>query len=298
MGAERSKKHHTVPQFLLRNFTDSSGILFEFDLDLLRRYRRTPAQVGHTRDFYTVETHSGPSDEVEHILQTIEDVAAGAVRKLKVPGATITSAEMDALVLLVAVQKQRTPAHRSNMIDFLDRTEDLARHIAKSEGLDPEEATAELRSQFEETRGKNFMNRFMLDSVKLVFSLMRPRGWGILRRQPDAPEFVISDNPVVITDLRPNTGPPYSPLIPFGEDSKITMPLSPDFMLISYFEKELSKEMYIPAELVEHANYQQLRNTERRLYGHSDDFQWGRLPSRILCWPDWIEDQLEARASL
>jgi hypothetical protein len=296
MEGSRSKKHHTVPQFLLRNFAGADGQLVEFDLDLLKSYRRTPAQVGHTKDFYTIERSNGPSDEVERILANIENVASGAVRKLQTPRSTITMAELDALVLLVAVQRQRTPANRAHMVDFIDRTEELARHVAKSHGLDPDEAMTNLSPELEEARGNNFMNGFMLDSVKMIYPLMRRRGWSVMRRETGGPKFVISDNPVVISDLREDKGPPYFPLIPYGEDSKLTMPLSPDLILVSYYEPEMSKEAYLPAELVEFVNHEQLRNSERRLYGSETDFYWGRLGSRVLSWDDWVEDQREARA--
>lgn len=293
---ERRKRHHTIPQFVLRNFVDGDGYLFEFDLDLLKKYRRKPAQVGHSTDFYTIQTPDGPSDEIEQILSRIEDAASGAVQKLSIQGQQLSREEWNALVLLVALQRQRVPATRAQMIDFIDRSEQVARRVAQAHGLDPDVATEDLRREMEFTRSGNFMNPYLLDSLKMVYRLMRRRGWAVFRRNADAPPFVLSDNPVVITDLRPDTGPPFTPLIPYGEDSKITMPITPDVMLVSYYDPALSKEAYADAQIVEFLNYQQLQHTERRLYGCDDSFRWGRIGERLLGWPDYVTYQEGARA--
>ena len=293
---QRRQKHHTVPQFVLRNFADSQGYIHEFDLDLLKQYRRKPAQVAHSTDFYTIETEDGPSDAVEQILSRIEDSASDVVRKLAAPGTLLTGEDRDALILLVALQAQRVPARRDHMTEFIDRAEAMAKHVAKCHGLDPEEATAKLREEMEFTRSGNFMNPFLVESLDPVFRLMRRRGWAILRRPEGAPRFVIADDPVVVTDLREDNGPPYLPLIPYGEDSKLTMPISPDMTLVSYYEPEMSKEAYLPAEHIALCNHQQLRNSARRLYGRENDFNWGRLGDRELWWNDFVVDQEEARA--
>jgi hypothetical protein len=274
----------------------TDGSLFEFDLDLLKVYKRKPKQVAQTTDFYTIDTPDGPSDAVEQIIARIEDAAARVVHKLAAPGTPITAKELDALVLFVALQRHRVPAHRDQMIDFVDRAEEVSKRMAAARGLDPEESTAQLRKEMEFTRSRNFTNPFLLESLTPTFRLMRRRGWALMRRADDAPPFVISDSPVVITDLREDTGPPYFPLIPYGEDSKLTMPLSPDLVLVSYYEPEASTECYAPSEFVGLLNHQQMMNTVRRLFGRENDFTWGVLPDRTLWWKDYVLDQEEARA--
>ncbi|MCH8273297.1 MAG: DUF4238 domain-containing protein [Armatimonadetes bacterium] len=296
MADQRRQKHHTVPQFVLRNFADCDGYIYEFDLDLLKVYRRKPAQVAHSTDFYTIDTEDGPSDGVEQVLSRIEDRASAVVRKLATPGTPLTCDDLDALVMLVALQAQRVPARREQMTSFIDSVEELARRVATSHGLDPDDATAHLRGEMDFTRSGNFMNPFLLVSLDPVFRLMRRRGWAVVRRPEGAPRFIIADNPVVVTDLREETGPPYFPLIPYGEDSKLTMPISPDMTLVSYYEPKMSKEAYLPAELVGLCNHQQLRNADRRLYGSGKDFNWGKLDDRVLWWNDFVVDQEEARA--
>jgi hypothetical protein len=43
-------------------------------------------------------------------------------------------------------------------------------------------------------------------------------------------------------------------------------------------------------------NFEQMKNTVRRLYGRENDFTWG-LPDRTLWWKDYVVDQEEARAA-
>lgn len=291
---ERRKRHHTIPKLLLRNFAGDDGRLFEYDLDLLKRNLRTPGQVGHTKDIYTIQTPDGPSDEVEKLLARFEDSASSAVRKLLPPGEPLSVEEWDSLILLVALQGQRVPAERARTIDFIDRSEDMARKVAESQGLDPDEATTDLHSDLEFTRSRDSMNQLMLISLTVTYRLMRPRGWGVLRRHADAPRFIIADDPVVITDLRPDTGPPYTPLIPFGENSKIVMPISPDVALVSYYEPEMSRETLVEGIVVGLVNWQQLQNAQRRVYAHEEDFSFGVGEQRLL-WADYVAYQERVR---
>lgn len=294
-GEGMRKDHHTIPRFVLRNFADHSGSLYEFDLDLLKRYKRSPGQVAHTPEFYTIDTVEGPSDAVEKILAEIESDAAKVVENIKAPSTKISTADLDSLVLFVALQLTRVPAHRETLTDFVYRTMDKAKMVAISQKLDPEASTKQLQAEMDFTRSRNFMNPFMLETLEPIFRLMRRRGWSLVRREMSAPEFVISDSPVVISDLRPDTGPPYTPLLPYGEDSKIVLPLSPDMCLVSYYDPKLSNERVLPGELIEVLNYQQMKSALRRLYGRTDNFSWGRLQARVLRWPDYIEDQRGAR---
>ena len=91
----RRRKHHTIPQFLLRNFTDSRGALYEFDLDYLTRKVRTPSQVCHTKDFYTIEWQGGPSDEVEQVLSRFESEIAPALLRVSDPARSLDDADLD-----------------------------------------------------------------------------------------------------------------------------------------------------------------------------------------------------------
>lgn len=293
---QRSKQHHTIPQFILRNFADAKGDIHEFDLDLLKRYRRKPRQVAHIPDFYTIDTSGGPSDVIEKAISRIESEASDVVRKLAMEGARLSSVEIDTLVLFVALQTQRVPIHRRNMTASVDRMAEMAYHVAVSHGVDPSVSNVELASELDFMRSRNFMNPFLLKSLLIVYRLMRNRGWAVLRRPTSAPRFVISDNPVVFTDLRQEHGPPYLPLLPYGEDSRITMPISPELVLVSYYEPERSGEAYLQPDLVGFFNYDQLRNSGRRLYSCENDLTWGRLGDRELRWKDYVTDQQAARA--
>lgn len=295
MSGGRRRNHHTVPQLLLRNFVDASGDLFEFDLHTLKRSKRKPAQVAHSTDFYTVETNSGPSDLFEVLLSKFEDAAAPALRRVVNCTGRIDASDLDLLIPLLALQKLRTPVHRDGISDFTVEAESMAHHMALSAGLDPEESTKQVRAELEGARSGNFLNPLMIETLTPVYRLMRRRGWAVLHRSKDGPSFVIGDNPLAIADLRPDTGPPYFPLIPFGEDSRITMPLSPDCMLISYFEDTMAHAAMIPSELVGMFNYEQMKHAGRRVYGCEGSFLWGTIGDRRYFWADYVEDQKQVR---
>ena len=285
---ERRKKHHTIPQFILRNFVDQNGDLYEFDLDFEKSYKKTPKAVAHTKDFYTVDIEGEPSDDVEVILADLENNAAKVVSRIKQHETEFTNAEIDSLVMLVALQRQRVPAQRNQMLDFLDEVERKAKVIAEGAGLDSEEATKDLRRELESTRSRNFLNPFILESLKGVYRLMRRRGWSIVHRSPNAPTFIISDNPVAITVLREDTEPPYRPLIPYGEDSKIVMPISSDTSLVSYYDPTIANEACAGRAIVELFNYQQIINSSKRIYGSEPDFVRLGEGLQTMSWQDVI----------
>lgn len=297
MSNQRSKKHHTIPQFLLREFTDDRGILSEFDLDYLRRKERRPGQVSHTEEFYTVTEDGDPSDEVERILARFESDVRPALERVSDPAAPLEDADLDLVVMMVALQKQRVPSRRRQMLAFLDDVEEKSRMVAAAHGLDVERATEDVRNEVAFARTGDFMNPQMLSSLLPIYRLMRRRGWTVVSAPKEGPTFVISEDPVVITDLRPDTGPPYFPLIPYSEDSLLTMPIGSGVALVSYFNPARTGRMELEEDFVGLMNRWQMRTDTTRVFGLGPELYWGRLNGRALGWDDFIEDQREARAA-
>ncbi|MBL8065821.1 MAG: DUF4238 domain-containing protein [Chthonomonadaceae bacterium] len=297
MSDQRSKKHHTIPQFLLREFTDDRGILNEFDLDYLKRTERRPSQVSHTDEFYTIFRDGEPSDEVERLLSRFESDVRPALARICDPALPLEEADLDMVAMMVALQKQRVPSRRRQMWAFLDDVEEKSRMVAAAHGLDVERATENVRNEVAFTRTGDFMNPQMLSSLLPIYRLMRRRGWTVVSAPKEGPTFVISEDPVVITDLRPDTGPPYFPLIPYSEDSLLTMPIGSGVALVSYFDPVRTGRMELEQDFVGLMNRWQMRTDTTRVYGRGPELYWGRLNGRALGWDDFIEDQREARAA-
>lgn len=294
--SQRSKDHHTVPQFILRNFVDPVGDVHVFDLKFLKHYRKKPQQIAKLPDFYTIDTENGPSDAVEKVLSMIEREASKVIRRLATPEVSLTWKEQEDLVLFFALQLERVPFRREDITGAISRVEDVAMNACKCHGVNSVDALSNLRDEMAFLTSRNFLNSFLIKSTYTVYLLIRRRGWGIMRRPDDGPRFVISDNPIVITDLRENMDQLGFLLTPCGEDSVLTMPICPDFALVSYFDPKLSTETYLPAELISHCNLNQLRNSSQRLYGSEEDFTWTGRGERELGWSDFVAGHTKARA--
>lgn len=295
MSDQRSKKHHTIPQFLLREFTDDRGVLSEFDLDYLRRTERRTGQVSHVEEFYTVTQDGEPSDEVERILARFESDVRPALGRVSDPAAPLEDTDLDLVVMMVALQKQRVPSRRRQMFAFLDDVEEKSRMVAAAHGLDVEQATEKVRKEVAFTRTGDFMNPQMLSSLLPVYRLMRRRGWTVVSTPQDGPTFVISEDPVVITDLRPDTGPPYFPLIPYGEDSLITMPIGSSATLVSYYDPARTGRLALEEDFVGYMNRLQMRTDTTRVFGRGPELYWGLLNGNALGWDEFVQDQVAAR---
>jgi hypothetical protein len=86
MAASDKKKHHFVPQFLLRNFTDAAGQLEVWRLDESPPYRATATDLAHRNHGHTLILPNRPSnpnlfeDWMGEIESAASDVCASTHR--------------------------------------------------------------------------------------------------------------------------------------------------------------------------------------------------------------------------
>ncbi len=55
----KSQRHHYLPQFYLKNFTDVKGLLWVFDRDAKEYRQQTPKNIAVQRDYYAVKDEQG-----------------------------------------------------------------------------------------------------------------------------------------------------------------------------------------------------------------------------------------------
>jgi hypothetical protein len=115
LDGNRAKRHHYVPQFVLRGFTDpADGGRRIFQMPT--RSRKAPTRVG-VRDaalrqwLYRVETPEGElSNRHEGYLALVEEHAAPAIARLIADPASLQSGDRATIAFFVAFQTMRTPA--------------------------------------------------------------------------------------------------------------------------------------------------------------------------------------------
>jgi hypothetical protein len=79
---KRARRHHIVPQFILRRFADEDGNVVVYDVEADKEWSGSVRKIAVENDFYTVETPEGPSDLAEEALAKIEGLAAAAIDRV------------------------------------------------------------------------------------------------------------------------------------------------------------------------------------------------------------------------
>ena len=116
MTANRQKRQHYVPEFLLNNFCDERGQLWVGNREQKKIYKGAPREVFAMGHLYTkVDPVSGSrSWEYENQLQTVENYAAPIVKKIirearKGRGSGLSSEQTDIVKRFILGLARRTP---------------------------------------------------------------------------------------------------------------------------------------------------------------------------------------------
>jgi hypothetical protein len=262
------KKHHFVPQVLLRRFTDDRGRLEVFDIASGTTYQSTTKKAGAIVDFHTLIQEDGIKDRstVEKRLSTIEDAGAKALLKIdSLPlGAMILGQQSkDALAEFVALQAVRTPDKRESnrsladilctaqlRIEYQQQGSDGARKVARQIlGRDPSDdefqkyqAIADGTSDDALDIGNNFLIQQMLDLVQHVRLPIASRRWIVLRHKKSW--CFSSERPVILWSPRTKASK-YSG-IGFDSAQEIYFALDPRQLLVMKAADTWSFEVRTP----------------------------------------------------
>ncbi len=239
MGANIPRKHHYVPQVLLRGFTrqgTNDGTLYVIDHVQRKTYPSTPKGTGKETDYNLVQADGVDPFIVEQTLlaETIEGPAASALDTIR-NGALPDEEGRERALCFMAMQAIRSPNRR----DALDRFEtEVARKTA--EMMFEDEATLERARQFDPDLA-DLTTRRSLGSCPRSGSEERPhrpprrnapivrhglkptrgRSWTVMVA-PHGEDFVCCDDPVVIQPSGTR-----SPLAPRGFGSADTLVFMP-----------------------------------------------------------------------
>lgn len=108
---EHAKKHHFVPQFLLRRFAGQDERLMVHRVSTEQQYISTVRNLGHRNNGHTLYHPNHEPDPVtlEHAMAQIEGDAASAVRELdESRGRSVSPQSRRALAWFLALQWQRS----------------------------------------------------------------------------------------------------------------------------------------------------------------------------------------------
>jgi hypothetical protein len=183
-------KHHTVPSFCLKQFTDDGK-----HLSVWRRSteRIDPSPVADLaiRDFYTVLTHDGQLDgRMEEMLGRAEDQAEAVFKQLRLPfrrPGPLTAEQQAAICQFLAFQLVRGPRKRKEIELFADYGWKI-----QDDGSLTERDLRELVA----VPHPNEHIRLMGPTSQAIYNSILRRPAQVMRL--DAPLLVICDEPVLI----------------------------------------------------------------------------------------------------
>jgi hypothetical protein len=298
-----SRRHHIVPKFLLAGFTDTgdrNGKLWRFDTDKIRADEGTVAQFAVIKDFYNVQTESGPDDAYEIAYGKLEHQAAPVVERIRETGQIPSGSDLDALVAFVAFLERRGPDTKAvldKLVNDMSRfsLELLIHHYDDWSGFQkqqyPDEplATKEelqeaLANGIEFEAHPNLRVPAAWDWATDIYPLLRRRPWCVWTRDPSAPEFICSDCPVGIDNVEKFDGFWQPP--PFGPGSLVTLPISKDRVLVSWFDGNHAHVPVVSDQYVAQINLLTGRTSRRWLFAPRPDFAYAQDDGSIGHWAD------------
>ena len=118
-GMSDSKKHHFVPQSLLKNFYGRDGQIFVFDKVQQKSFPTSSENVGHENYFNSIEV-DGEKVNFENFYQQIDSDQATLFRKITSfeNAWDLTEDEIWKLAYFTLVQMHRTKLTRTSIVEF------------------------------------------------------------------------------------------------------------------------------------------------------------------------------------
>jgi len=110
MNSNRSSRHHYIPKFLIKRFTDENGLLFVYDKerDVILKEQKSPKSIFFRWDRNTVDFNGTKKDNLESLYSALDDMLARDLDFVLKSG-SITPEQLTSLLLLATIQKWRVP---------------------------------------------------------------------------------------------------------------------------------------------------------------------------------------------
>lgn len=226
------KRHHTVPQLLLRNFASGKkrNRIWTYDKWEDRAFQSTVSDASVQTRFYEVDYGDGYVASWEEGLAALESKAAKVIRKVL---ETMTISELSltervTLAALVSAQWLRTSSMREALLDVDRAVEERFR----SEGTDPttvrlvapgiNPSTAPLYRKMSTDDAAEIALEIMSENNPEIAAHLTMRCWSLM--WTEKPVLFVSDSPVCLHNSL-NRGP-FGNLGIMSEGIEVYMPLS------------------------------------------------------------------------
>lgn len=115
----KSRRHHFIPQFLLRRFTDPATVLLhQLDIETSEITQPGPRGAGWEPKLYRVtDDQSRQNDYLEGFFSLVETHAADSIQALHDDPLAMSNGDRVTIALFLALQESRTPGGQKHMIE-------------------------------------------------------------------------------------------------------------------------------------------------------------------------------------
>jgi hypothetical protein len=211
------RKHHYVPVFYQKHFTDSKGLLWVYDRRLRTYKRLHPKSVCFEKDLYTLKHKDGPWERriESECLSYIDGVGSAAIRELLSGG--VNPETYETLAYFIGVQINRLPsAGRAISTVYAAGFSEMTRLMTVNVGrmqksLDRytretgKTLNVSAESMVEAVRGNHLQLtvtevpflKAIFERAEFVSKIIMQLDWQILVA-PSETGFIVCDNPVVV----------------------------------------------------------------------------------------------------
>ena len=291
---DQPRRHHFIPQFYLAGFTKSNtrdGDLFVFDQQQLKSWKSSPKQTALIRDFHAIEAGpDGDSMVVEKALSKLEGEWSIALRRVIEQQVLPDDESFADLMVFIAFMAVRVKRIRDILSDFIDRVskKEIQATLATEEGCSRFRRVIESQGrklsdeEFEQLVSFGRSGQFDVDyeqtwhvqqivqMAATLAPLLSLRKWSLWIAEPDAPDLICSDSPVVPKWAFSDRGP-HSPA--FGTTNTIvSVPLNRRMALVSMLE------MQLPEKRLDRTAVASINSATgmyaNQLYASEPDFVW------------------------
>lgn len=198
-----SKKHHFVPQCILRNFSADERALYVFDKTTGKSYRSSVRDAGHENNFNSVDLGDARLN-FEDLFSDFDSMAAGVTGKIASatkPYLNLSPVDAVDLAMTACVQELRTKIPRTNIVHFAN---DMRAWLSR---LGAAVAANEIPEISEDHSKLLALQKFKyLDELTTSLAM---RGI-MLVSAPDEYPFWTSDNPVIFDNHYPYSPPGFN----------------------------------------------------------------------------------------
>lgn len=213
-------RHHRVPVFYLRSWTDGSARLRRTDLDAGASQLVSPRDVGVGRNFYSIDGANTPDhrDTVEHIYSYIENAAAPVLARLR-PQWILEPDELEVLNLFMAAQLTRGMKFRRTLLGISD--------FAMAVGLKAgDEIEVDLTHEYDMPKFDQVA--FAMRRMDIEYGGFKGRSLVALQT---APHLLTTDEPVVPIDQDLGS---FTAQVGVEDAPIVIFPVRPNLLLVSF----------------------------------------------------------------